>query len=291
MPVDETTNSLRLVLEKKSTEELEELLALDFTENEDDKPNVEYIMTILEVIHEREGDTPEKQAELDAAWNEFQEIIREEEQAETGTTEKPNLDHPCKTEYGQASRKHTRVLRYCAVVAAVIILFCGSAYAAGWNIFQALAEWTAETFSFLTGDEQEEPYGQDVFEFMRLEVATWSETPAVPKWAPEGTEQSGEIEVAESSRGVRIMGAFIDNKQEFTILISVYHTIPNEFPGTYQKDSEMVQEYEVGGITHYIVGNNENISVMWTNGNIEGHIQGALSIGEAQEMIDSIYEE
>lgn len=294
MPANETNkNDLRSILENKSTEELQELLALDFSEQEDNEPNVEYIATILEVIHEREEQTPEDQAEVDAAWQELRAAILHYEQAKAnaGTTEKPNLDHPCKTEHGQVSWRRPRVLRYCAVVAAVIVLFCGSAYAFQWNVFQAIAQWTAETFGFVTDKEQEKNPIDDVFRDMRLEVVEWSEAPAVPKWAPEGTEKSEELVVAEMSRKVNVMGNFAVQERKFTINISVYHTIPEELTATYQKDETTVLEYIAGGVTHYIASNNANTSVMWVNDCVEGHIQGDLTVEELQEMIDSIYEE
>ena len=59
----------------------------------------------------------------------------------------------------------------------------------------------------------------------------------------------------------------------------------------YQKDDKTVQEYKSGGVTHYIMDNNGNTSVMWTNECVEGHIQGTLSLDAVEKMIDSIYEE
>lgn len=296
MPVDEKRDSLRAVLEKKTTEELEELLALDFSEQEDAEPDVEYIMTIMEVINEREENTnaEEKQAKVDAAWRDFQDYVQERRQAEAeaGITEELSHDHPCKTENGQAPRKQRlHVLRYCAAVAAVIVLFCGTAYALGWNVFQAFADWTEETFYFLTGNEKNKLPDQDVFRYMRLEVAEWSDTPVIPIWAPEGTAQVGEINVVDRSNKVRIEGAFVTENSMFTICITIYDTVPEDYMGIYQKDSETVQIYESGGVIHYVMDNNGNVSAMWTDGYIEGHIQGNLSLNDIQRMIDSIYEE
>lgn len=303
MPVNETKNSLRSALENMSTEELEALLAADFSEAEEAVPNVEYITTILEVIRAREEETPQQKAETEAAWQEFQAFIREEEQKQsestTGRSESPSLDHLCNSESEQASQTQTRtnsrtrsarVLRICAVAAAVIILLCGSAYAAGWNIFQALAQWTGETFSFLMGSEKEEEHAHSVYEYMRLEVAKRSDIPAIPKWLPEGMEQVGEIVVGESSRKANVMGTYGDGIREFTVKVSIYHTAPEEYTGAYQKDNETVQEYESNGVIHYIVSNNANTSAMWTNGCIEGLVQGGLTVDEMQKMIDSIYE-
>lgn len=59
----------------------------------------------------------------------------------------------------------------------------------------------------------------------------------------------------------------------------------------YQKDANQLETYNVNGISHYIMKNNETHSVAWTNGNIEGHIQGLLSVDDLKKMVDSIYEE
>lgn len=67
-----TENDLRLMLKNKSTEELEELLVLNFPE-----PNVELIMTIMEELHERTGDTTADQAAVIEAWDQFQKSIHE----------------------------------------------------------------------------------------------------------------------------------------------------------------------------------------------------------------------
>lgn len=293
MPVNERRNSLRAALEQKSTEELEELLALDFSEQEDAEPDVEYIMTIMEVINEREEHTAEKQKEVDAAWRDFQDYLQErrKEESETGIDGEPSRDHPCKPENGHAPRKSLRILRYCAVAAVVIVLFCGTAYALGWNVFQALAGWTEETFYFLTGNEPEEAPIEDVFRYMRLEVEERSDTPAIPAWAPEGTVQIGEINVTGREDRVEIQGTFSVEEKVFTIWITVYDDISDGYSGTYQRDNTGVEVYEINGIEHYIMNNKENISAMWTNGCVEGHIQGELSIEDLQRMMDSIYEE
>ena len=293
MSVDETKRSLRKVLEKLSTEELEDLLAQDFFEHENEEPDVEYIAAILEVIDEREGDTPEKQAEVEAAWERFQNCIQERElEGPTADgAEEASRDHERSKKDRQAPQKcPVRALRYCAVAAAVVVLVCSSAYALGWNVFQALAQWTEETFSFLTGQETKESYDSEVFRYMQLAVAKVSDTPAVPVWAPEGTEQVREIDVAERKDRTRIQGTYVVDGKEFTILIVVYNTEPNEYSTVYQRDEETEQEYEAGGVVHYLVENNGFASAAWTNSVVEGHIQGELTLEELRDMIDSIYE-
>ena len=299
MPVDDKKIRLRSVLAGKSTEELEELLAASFPLGDNAETDEAYIMTIMEVIREREekeADKEKRQAEVDAAWRDFQEYRaeRDREKAEAEGVVDASGEIPGEPfrpqEKVHTAKKPVRVLRSCAAAAAVIVLLCGTAYAFGWNIFQALADWTAETFQFLTGAETEE-FDYGVFDRLYKSVSEETDIPAVPRWAPEGTEEAGQPRTSVRNDRTRIVGKYLVDGKEFTIRIIVYNSTPEEYSGTYQKNAGNVEKYESGGIVHYITENVDNVSVMWTNGSIEGYIQGNLSIEELKFMIDSIYEE
>ena len=60
------------IFEQLSTEELNNLLAQDFAAMDEEGPDVDYIMAIMEVINKREQ-AAEHQSDVDAAWKEFQE--------------------------------------------------------------------------------------------------------------------------------------------------------------------------------------------------------------------------
>ena len=299
MPVDDKKIRLRSVLAGKSTEELEELLALSFSMEDGAETDEAYITTIMEVIREREekeADQEKRQAEVDAAWREFQEYRaeRDREKAEADGMADASGKFPGEPSRPQekvlTAKKPGRVLRSCAAAAAVIVLLCGTAYAFGWNIFQALADWTAETFQFLTGTEPEmADYG--VFENLYRSVSAETDVSAVPRWAPEGTKEVEQPRTSIRSDKTRIVGEYLVEDREFTIRIMIYDSLPEKYFGTYQKNDVTVEEYESGGIVHYITENIDNISAMWTNGYAEGYIQGDLSIGELKDMIDSIYGE
>lgn len=299
MPVDDKKIRLRSVLAGKSTEELEELLAASFPLGDNAETDEAYIIAIMEVIREREekeANKEKRQAEVDAAWRDFQEYRaeRDREKAEMNGMADASGEIPGEPSRPQAkvhtAKKPVRVLRSCAAAAAVIVLLCGTAYAFGWNIFQALADWTAETFQFLTGTESKAAdYG--IFEYLYLSVAAETDIPAVPQWAPEGTREVEKPRVSERSDKTRIVGEYLIEDREFTIRIMIYDSLPEKYFGTYQKNDVTVEEYESGGIVHYITENIDNISAMWTNGYAEGYIQGDLSIGELKDMIDSIYGE
>ena len=291
MPADNKKLELRSLLAGKTTEELEELIALDFAE---DNANLDadYISTILEVIEERENNTEERNKETLAAWNKFQEYSKEAESNklfEAGKSEEPTPDHRCKIEYRQKSRKHGSAWRMGIVAAVLTVLLCSTAF--GWNLFQAIVEWTEETFSFLTGQSDNKLPKQDVLNLLEVAVRDYTDLPAVPHRAPDGTQVLGNLNVIERNNRYSIgMGYKADDKF-FTIQIVIHHAIPHDYSGVYQKDASIQEEYVSGGITHYITGNLENLSAAWTNGNIEGHIQGNLTLDEMRQMINSIYEE
>ena len=299
MPVDDKKIRLRSVLAGKSTEELEELLAMSFSMEDGAETDEAYITTIMEVIREREekeADQEKRQAEVDAAWREFQEYRaeRDSEKANADGMEDASGKFPGEPSRPQekvlTAKKPGRVLRSCAAAAAVIVLLCGTAYAFGWNIFQALADWTAETFQFLTGTEPEmADYG--VFENLYRSVSAETDVSAVPRWAPEGTKEVEQPRTSIRSDKTRIVGEYLVEDREFTVRITIYNEIPEIYDTIYQKNDGSAYPYEAGGITHYIVENVDNVSAMWTNNVVEGYIQGNISIAELEQIINSIYEE
>lgn len=290
MSVENRKHQLRSKLAGKSTAELEELLALEAADLDAAEENAEYIAAILEVIAERES-TPEQEKELtEKAWEDFQEYydLRKQEEQKTDTDGEPPPDHRPKTEYRQQTPGSARVLRY-VLIAAVLTALLGSTVF-GWNLFRAVARWTEETFSFLAGQEPDDPE-QGVMHTLRWTVEDKTDTPAVPKWAPEGTEANGWPSKNERTDRFIARAAYTVGAREFSVRITVYETPPESYIGIYQKDAAAEEEYWAGGICHYIVENNESISTMWVNGCVEGYIQGELTVEELRQMIDSIYEE
>ena len=259
MPADNRKLELRSLLAGKSTEELEELLALDFVE---DKKCVdaEYISTILEVIEEREQSKEERTNETERAWNEFQVYYTQadpQEESEAGRFEEPTHDHRRKTENSQKSRNRASIWRSSAVAVALVVLLCGTAF--GWNFFQAIAEWTEETFYFLTGQNSRLLPKQEALHLLRNAVSDFTDLQAVPCRAPEGTREDGNLRITQRNNRYTIgMGYTVDNRA-FTIRITVYDSVPETYFHTYQKDATIQDEYTRNNIVHYIVGNNESL--------------------------------
>jgi len=289
MSAENKKQQLRSMLAGKSTAELEELLALEAANLDAAEPNADFIATVLEVMAERESAQDEELTEQ--AWKDFQEYysLRKQEETESDKDEEAPHDHHRKTEHRQRSPKISHAIRIGVVAAVLVVLLCGTAF--GWNFFQAVADWTEETFYFLTGQTEKVPENQSALNLLKLSVEKKTDTPAVPKWAPAGTERNDLPKETGRTDRFSVFASYTIEDREFTILIIIHDTPPEIYTITYQKNSEIEEEYLAGGITHYIMGNTETLSVMWLNGCVEGHIQGELTVEELRQMIDSIYEE
>ena len=291
MSADNKKQELRSMLEGKSTAELEELLALEATEFDAAGPNVDLITAALEVIAEREN-TKEHDAQLtEQAWKDFQEyvILKGQESSESDNTEEQPLEHRRIIKYGQRSPRFSRAVRIGLVAAVVAVLLCTTAL--GWNVFRAVAGWTEETFSFLTGQERSVIGELDVFHTLRVSVQGKTEITAIPKWAPADTVENAPLKEMERTDRYIVQSSYTMGEREFTIRITVHDVAPEQFTIAYQKNAEIEETHENGGITHYIMGNTETLSSMWINGCVEGHIQGELTVEELRQMLDSIYKE
>lgn len=291
MPSDR--NTAYPFLEQMRTEELEALLQQEFTAADGGEPDVDYIMAIMEVMKQRDANPPAAEVDVDAAWRDFKENYQGQASAyETEVLPERDSSHLDQITSPSPKKKSRRILRAAVITAACIVILCGAASAFGFDILQAFADWTAETFGFVTpGQEEAEAPQDDPYNTLRLAVSERTDLPAVPTWFPDGTVLASDISVVEQLNKIRIQASFKNSKGQFTIRVQIYSSAPEIYDGTYQIDNNFVEEYEVDNIIHYIMSNNGSLGITWTNQNIEGTIQGALSVEEAKEMINSIYEE
>ena len=290
MPSDR--NTAYPFLEQMRTEELEALLQQEFTAADGGEPDVDYIMAIMEVMKQRDANPPAAEADVDAAWRDFKENYQGQASAyETEVLPERDSSHLDQITSPSPKNKSRRILRAAVITAACIVILCGAASAFGFDILQAFADWTAETFGFVTPGQEEAEAPQDPYLELRLAVAEETDLPVVPNWAPKGTVSKEEVSVINRSDGVRLQATYINSQGEFTIRIQIYNSLPEEYFGVYQKNDHNVTKYDSGGIIHYLMENTETCSVAWLNGDIETLIQGNLTMGDLEKMVDSIYEE
>ncbi len=290
MPVDNKTEALLTALRKKTDAELDALLAAALKAKDDTEEGEDYVPAIMEVIGERENRNTVSQAELDAAWEDMKQRISAIEPADTGTAPAPAPAQSSSDKHARNMSKSSRLSRCCAAAAALLLVFCGTAYALGFNVFQAIADWTAQQFGFVSvGDHDVEDEGP--FWGLRLMLEEICDIPGIPTWAPEGTIANQDIKIEDRSNRVVIQCGYEANGHEFTIRFVVYDSLSEDRTTTYQKEESDPQHYEAGGITHHLMDNGKQCSAAWSNDRLEGHIQGTLSLDDLEKMIDSIYAE
>ena len=288
MPSDR--NTAYPFLEQMRTEELEALLQQEFTAADGGEPDVDYIMAIMEVMKQRDANPSAAEVDVDAAWRDFKENYQGQASAyETEVLPERDSSHLDQITSPSPKKKSRRILRAAVITAACIVILCGAASAFGFDILQAFADWTAETFGFVTpGQEEAEAPQDDPYNTLRLAVSERTDLPVVPTWFPEDTELVGSISVVEQIGMIRLQGTFENSQEQFTIRIQIYDSVPEKYDGTYQIDSNSFELYEVDGITYYLMSNNDTNSVAWLNGVVEGHIQGHVSFDGLKKMVDSI---
>lgn len=273
------------------TEELEQLLQQDFILNENSESDTDYIKAIMEVIMSRERKDPdERNAMIDAAWEDFQENYHGQSTAYEPVPF-PEYDSSTIPQVNSVSRKKAprRIIGSIAVAAAIICLLVSFASASGW--LKALVTWTSETFSFVSPKRDVEvPELDDPYMNLRLEVADYTDSEVVPIWAPEGTVLESAIRVLERQDVTIVESAFLFDSGEFTIRYRIYDTIPNEYPIFYEWTTEHTH-YIHDGIEYHIASNNRDNTASWINDGVEGMIQGDLSEDDLKQMVDSILKE
>lgn len=277
------------LLEHMSTEQLEDLIRQSTTMPNGEGPDIDLICEIMEVIQKREESVPEAEgADVSAAWQDFQENYQgKSEFFESGFLQELESNHPEPDSKGQRpKKKQRRFMRSLIAAAAILVLLCGAASAFGFNIFQAVANWTQETFQFGAFGEEN---NVDPFAALRDAVLHMTNIAVVPNWAPDDTVQNGDVAQSEQISGTRIQSTYTTEQGEFTIRVFIYQEVPSSDTGVYQKDGNPVVSYEAGGITHFLMQNNDSCVATWLNGNVECLIQGDLTIGDLEQMIDSIY--
>ena len=277
-----------------STEALMEILHQDSLLPEGEKSDLDAILYITEVIAKREQLNPTMDIPpVDEAWKSFNEhycydscddtsLCEDSEESEFGSNVIP---YPA-VEHTRPKRRLRGVLRAFLIAAALfVILLVGSltAYAMGYNVWDAMAQWTEDTFSFMAPKENliysEE---DDPREVLRDYGVTED---VLPNWLPDGYQYVG-IEISETPAQATFYVSYAHDDDVIRLMIS--HLSDTDAYVTYEKNRPDTTTHIANGITYYIIENLKNTTVVWVVGNYECSIIGSISTEEAQNMIDSI---
>lgn len=278
--------------DRMSTAELEQLLRLDLQASEDGDSDLDAILYISELLAKRNGPS-----DLDAAWEQFQTKYRPyahglslydfEDDPPAPQTE------PASSVPSPARPRRARHLRRLAILAAALIacLLGGMvvAQAVGVDVWGAIAQWTDETFRFVsTGSSDSSGSGTDQEDSGQPQ----STLQAVgmggmfPTWHPDGFTP-GKLQINELNSNVSAHMNFFGEDRTYAVTI-VRFTQPTGNTGTFEKDDTPVEEYDHNGQTFYILSNLDSLTATTFDGEFLTMIYGRLTREEIKSIIDSI---
>lgn len=255
-----------------TTEELDEILRTHFL-LADDNAGDERIEYILEVITRREQD--KIKTNLSAPEPSWEKFLQKHPDIETKASLKKNNESITESMPAKQPAKKARFLRRIGSIAAIFvcILLVGtvSAYAAGIDLPEIIAEWTRETFRFIyaTDSGQEERVIPEELEAIYNELSIYAPNQPFPEYFPEGYKLDEKH--FDYIGNFRVVNAFLSNGEKNIIIDYVIH-FSNDNAVEYEKTDVSPDIIIVGDIEYYLFPNLENWIVCWVNGNVEGSI-------------------
>lgn len=273
-------------LEQLTTEELDELLRLDFNASEEDT-DPELVLAIMEVIMKREPESI-PQIKPEETWKTFQaRNLTEEPENEAEQEEKQEKVISFPQEY-QLPHKRKRWLTSVVVAACAVFVFCAPV-AHGSTILETMTNWKQTTFS--TPDQQEtgtvavltNPDYLKVVE--AVENATG--TALLPNWYPDGMT----VEQVEDNSDDNLLSyviVFSKEKQHFLLSVLTYDK-NSAMNSMYEKNEDSGDvRYTSGGMPYYVMENLERTVVVWKDKTAEYNLSGFLTQDELEYMMNSI---
>ncbi len=265
------TTCLRRQLEQLTTQQLEDEL---HAETAKETPDDDKVLLLLRILEERNAEEPvELGAGGEAAWRKYQE----------------------KKGKSRKSRARWIKLTAAASFAAVILLVCTiPIQASAGSVWKILAKWTDTIFEYVNlgghGREPEEyvfktenPGLQEIYDTVVSELGVTE--PVVPQWLPEGYELFS-VERLDTRSKISVHACFKSGDDE---AILDFAQMKIDFSPEYDKTEMPVREYEVNGIAHNLVRNNNAWLVSWTRQNLKCSIYMDCQEEILREIVRSIY--
>lgn len=275
-------------LERYSVAELDGMLQQEIAVSGEESLDTDYIQAILEVIREKEGmviPSQEAKESLEA----FFENYWQEPAEETQPVQEEPEQEPKVVPLSPKRKKHRAPRKAVAAAAVACILACTlTVPVQGSNLMESFVHWTTDTFSF----QQEETPGESsvfqdtAYQEAQKKIAERTDVPALPNWYPEGSKLI-RVEEGELTGEYDILLTFSLQDKIYSVDIAIGDEVSTN---QYEKSNTPIEEYYVKGRPFYIMKNIERETITWKNGNIQGRIQGFLTVDQLKRMANSIYE-
>lgn len=264
-----------------STEELEEILRLDCEADDGQESDTELLFYVMGVLAERKKNSNTQEITAQQAWESFRSnYLTSEDEAST----------PAPKESKQFTRPWLRRMVAAAAVIAILVGIPLTVSAFGWeDIWNAVATWAKETFSFVTGDSQGDsaPNPENTDKYTSLQEAlaeTNREVDIIPTWIPEDYELI-DITIGESPKQKTYNAFYSKGETPLSIYVQVFLT---DDPGKIEIGEEPIEVYEASGVEYYIFENVDQMQIIWRKDSYECCISCELTMEEIKMMIDSV---
>ena len=266
-----------------TTQELERILDLYFL-FPDDIQDKDLMVHIMEVLTGRDKEIIDANiSNLEPSWEDFLNA----HPGVTGVFSKPENINVASARSKAVSRK---ALRRAAGIAAMLVcvLLCGTAtaYAAGIDVFSAIAHWTDDTFFFSpTIAGVEDKHIPEQLEPLYEELKSFDAMPLIPSYLPDGYE----LDKVEAYSGTheQTVRCLLTKENGCIILNYTFHYTALAF-NKYEKDYGDPENVEINGVTVYIFSNVDNYTAAWFDGNTECGII-ASSKTELGKIVESLH--
>ena len=295
------------MFDEMSTEELNEILRQDSQLPDGEESDTDAILYIMEVIEKRSKELPASDVEdVDHAWKSFNKNYRfssnderplfdlDDEPQQNGTSDKMQILQPAPH---SNAHPHKRVLRTASILAAVIAVLLATsltAYALGFDLWGAIANWTKETFGFTT-TESAQTIAPSVAKEIPVPLTTIAKEMDIhdvpiailPSYLPDGYVES-EFQYDETAESM-IFYCLLE-KEGSSIVLLYNAFFGGQAHSQFEKDIAGPEQYEYNGTVYYIMTNEGVYFATWTAGNIECNLTGVTVHDEIIKIIQSIGE-
>lgn len=263
-----------------TTEELETILRLDAEAPEDAEPDVELLFYVMGVLASRQNATEVTGNDAASAWKSFQENYMPEIVVERDTSDKCT----------RIAMPWVRRLAAAAAVLALVIVLPISAKALTFGeLWDIIACWAKETFSFVSGEDTEysEPtpdHKDEYYTLQELLASCKHRSDIVPTWIPDGyVLEKIEQDITPLKEVYRAQ--YLNGDSELMIRVHTYLSDDNY---SFEIEEGNPEIYTVSGTDYYLLINKDQITVAWVADHYQCSISGDLTLDEIKMMIDSI---
>lgn len=255
--------------------ELEEILRADAMGPERDDSDVDEILYVMEVLAKKRRQNGVAGKTALEAYQEFQQHYL-----------------PMVEEESVSKHKATVILfrRIAAIAASLVLVFTLTTSANAFSfkdIWNAVARWAEETFSFSIGVEVSKPTPSDSVDYESFQIVLDEaeiNVPLAPTWIPDGYELT-DIIISESPIQKSYLAIYM--RDEEMLKVSVKSFLCTE-PEQIEQSNSREEIYTSSGIDYYILANNQLTQAAWIIDTYECYIAGNVTVNEIKFMIDSI---